>query len=485
MLKSISAASAVFAAAIVAGSALAQASPPAGGAAQAVDTDPCHAPPTPPQPAATDYAGGLSPVGSGLTPAKVPGATTVAPFEAACLYSRNRDTIVVLDATNDDQGLPGAYRAVFAAGGRSLADDVQRTFEAKLREVTGGDMNRPILIYCHHVQCFLSYNVTLRAVQAGYRNVYWMREGIAGWQQYRLPVQPVRFFSGMEPPSQAQLDARLAETQAAARELAMTRLRGQMADCDQSGRYQDGQDYGLHLVQNRTRAEADASFEAGMARQIDYEKMCFGNYRTDAQRAGLTELVTEIDAVIANAPARLRAAYQRGRVEFEKNPVEFMWDDHGKLPAKLRDLLKTASGPLNLQETCGAFDLSVPAINQAALAAFDQRYEARRQCANAWVEDRPNIQGKLGLGEIEFNTTITMLQGIRPYLCSAWNKPNCVPDARWNALAAVATPQNAARMKAAAERAGNRSEQLQREAERMRMAMDATNQAVRAYNASQ
>lgn len=272
--------------------------------------------------------------------------------------------------------------------------------------------------------------------------------------------------------------------EAVVRAEAVTRIRRAMAACDRSGRYSGADDYGVRLVQFPTRAAADAAAERDMASQIESEKFCFTQYRNQARAAGAADLAAEIDALMANAPARLRAAHQRGRIAFEANPVAYMWDDNGKLPGKLRSLLTLVSKPLSLPETCGVFNTAIPPLNNPALTAFNQRYEAHRQCLNAWAADRDNVQGRIGNGAMEFDNAITLLQVIRPYVCSAWARPNCVPDARWNALAAVATPRNAATVKAAGVRAGNRREVSRREGERMQQTMDAVNAAVRAVNAA-
>jgi hypothetical protein len=35
--------------------------------------------------------------------------------------------------------------------------------------------------YCHDTRCYLSYNLVLRAAKLGYRNLYWLRDGIAAY----------------------------------------------------------------------------------------------------------------------------------------------------------------------------------------------------------------------------------------------------------------------------------------------------------------
>lgn len=127
------------------------------------------------------YAGGLSVRAGGLTPATAPGATTVSPREAMCLMEAE-ESLLVVAAMSDESGIQDSYPMPIGGAGGSFDDAVQARYIAELDRLTGNDRNRPILIYCHHIRCFLSYNAALRAAHAGYRRIYWMREGLAGWR---------------------------------------------------------------------------------------------------------------------------------------------------------------------------------------------------------------------------------------------------------------------------------------------------------------
>ena len=56
------------------------------------------------------------------------------------------------------------------------------------------DRGQMIITYCHHSKCWLSYNVALRLVALGYKNVHWLRDGISGWTAERLPLGNVAEF---------------------------------------------------------------------------------------------------------------------------------------------------------------------------------------------------------------------------------------------------------------------------------------------------
>jgi PQQ-dependent catabolism-associated CXXCW motif protein len=61
-------------------------------------------------------------------------------------------------------------------------------FRARLRTLTGGDMTKPIVVYCHHA-CWLSWNAAKRAIADGYRRVIWYPDGIEGWTQAGKPLE--------------------------------------------------------------------------------------------------------------------------------------------------------------------------------------------------------------------------------------------------------------------------------------------------------
>jgi PQQ-dependent catabolism-associated CXXCW motif protein len=54
-------------------------------------------------------------------------------------------------------------------------------FRARLGELSGDDLDKPVLVYCHE-RCWLSWNAARRAIDYGYRKVYWYPEGIEGWR---------------------------------------------------------------------------------------------------------------------------------------------------------------------------------------------------------------------------------------------------------------------------------------------------------------
>ncbi len=79
------------------------------------------------------------------------------------------------------EDIPGSvWLAGMGEGALTAAQDA--TFRARLRALTGGTMNKPIVVYCHHA-CWLSWNAARRAIAYGYTRVAWYPDGVEGWAQ--------------------------------------------------------------------------------------------------------------------------------------------------------------------------------------------------------------------------------------------------------------------------------------------------------------
>ena len=60
-------------------------------------------------------------------------------------------------------------------------------FRARLKELSRGKRDTPLVLYCHP-QCWASWNAAKRAISYGYRKVYWYPDGIEGWEKAGLPT---------------------------------------------------------------------------------------------------------------------------------------------------------------------------------------------------------------------------------------------------------------------------------------------------------
>jgi PQQ-dependent catabolism-associated CXXCW motif protein len=82
--------------------------------------------------------------------------------------------------------LPGALW-IPEAGDGVIAPRVEDYYRGRLAEATHGDVDKPLLVYCHE-RCWLSWNAAKRAMSYGYRRVYWFAEGIEGWTAAGQPT---------------------------------------------------------------------------------------------------------------------------------------------------------------------------------------------------------------------------------------------------------------------------------------------------------
>lgn len=88
------------------------------------------------------------------------------------------------------RSVPGAVW--FPDAGRSDLPEalVQRLLD-RITTLTNRDKSAPIVAFCQP-QCWGSWNMGKRLVQAGYTSVYWFPEGVSGWQEHHdtSPVSP-------------------------------------------------------------------------------------------------------------------------------------------------------------------------------------------------------------------------------------------------------------------------------------------------------
>lgn len=74
----------------------------------------------------------------------------------------------------------------------TFTDEVQKRLEVKLRDLTGGDLTKPIVAMSVNVAAFDGYNLALRIRHAGYTKVYWYRAGREAWEVAEKPEEVVR-----------------------------------------------------------------------------------------------------------------------------------------------------------------------------------------------------------------------------------------------------------------------------------------------------
>lgn len=126
------------------------------------------------------------------TPTAIPGGYVVS-TEGLASAMNSGHQIVLIDVLGSDYSLPSAQIAPGMAQPGSYQDRVQQQVGQWLQQLTNGNPDVPIVIFCSDPQCWLSYNAALRAINAGYQQVYWYRGGLQAWQMAGLPLQPASF----------------------------------------------------------------------------------------------------------------------------------------------------------------------------------------------------------------------------------------------------------------------------------------------------
>ena len=112
----------------------------------------------------TPADGALHSERAGHTPTSAPGATTIRTTELARLLPQTRP--VVID---------------------TVGCEAQDRLRNKLHDLTGGDLNRPIVAVGWNSERFDGRNLALRLVALGYTHVYWYRGGREAWEVAGMP----------------------------------------------------------------------------------------------------------------------------------------------------------------------------------------------------------------------------------------------------------------------------------------------------------
>lgn len=366
----------------------------------------------------SDYPGGISQTFGALTPTTLPGAVTISVREAKCMIDRFPDYVIVVAAMDDETRIPHAIPAGWTS---DPAPGVQAEFAKRFGEALKGDKAHPLIFYCHNIRCFMSYNAALRAVQAGYTSVYWMREGTAGWQKagYAFAPRPPR-------PGEQTLSPKYL---------------GRLETCRKDYATYTAEDWAGMVHQMATEAEQETYFRKAIADDLNMFRICMQNTRR--LDAGGAADVADADKVLAGAAAEVEKAYLAARAEMEANPAKYLtmtWDSHK--PAKLRSDLSILRNGKSLAETCGTFDFSQPPVGPKYNSYITQQNTRRMEystCLEKYREDLTTVGKTFGL-----ESANEWVKATRRFTCARDPKPNCIADGPYNAVAEIATDANVA-----------------------------------------
>jgi rhodanese-related sulfurtransferase len=73
----------------------------------------------------------------------------------------------------------------------TLNDDWQQRLGRLMRQLTNGDVNRPVLVFAFNQNRWHSRNLALRLIALGYKNVLWYRGGWEAWESSEQPRAPL------------------------------------------------------------------------------------------------------------------------------------------------------------------------------------------------------------------------------------------------------------------------------------------------------
>jgi PQQ-dependent catabolism-associated CXXCW motif protein len=121
------------------------------------------------------------------TPNAIPGARVITTEELRQALSTSSPPALIDVRERPQAAIPGAQL------NHALGVDVTRSgtrAATSFLAQAAPDKAAPVVFYCVNWQCWLSYNATLRAVQAGYTSAMWYRGGIAAWFEAELPLEP-------------------------------------------------------------------------------------------------------------------------------------------------------------------------------------------------------------------------------------------------------------------------------------------------------
>jgi adenylate cyclase len=124
---------------------------------------------------------------AGFTPKDAAGARTIRTPELSRLLAEARP--IVIDTVSYTWGLsiPRAVGLRFAGLGGSFTDAAQDRLRSKMRELTAGDLDKPIVAVGWNSERFDGRNLALRLVALGFTSVYWYRGGREAWEVNSLP----------------------------------------------------------------------------------------------------------------------------------------------------------------------------------------------------------------------------------------------------------------------------------------------------------
>lgn len=138
-------------------------------------------------------------------PATLKGARVITSDEAADLWNKNGGVFIdVYPQAPKPPNLPAGtfwrdpvHRSIEGAqwlpnvGYGALSPEMDAYFRGGLERLSGGKHEAPLIFFCLK-DCWMSWNAAKRALEIGYTNVMWFRDGTDGWQELGYPLVEVK-----------------------------------------------------------------------------------------------------------------------------------------------------------------------------------------------------------------------------------------------------------------------------------------------------
>jgi hypothetical protein len=124
---------------------------------------------------------------AGRTPTEAPGARTIRTAELVTFLADARPLVIETASNSWGRSIPGAVGLRFSGLGGDFADEAQDRLRRKMIELTGGDLNRPVVAVGWNSEHFDGRNLALRLAALGYTRLYWYRGGREAWEVAEQP----------------------------------------------------------------------------------------------------------------------------------------------------------------------------------------------------------------------------------------------------------------------------------------------------------
>lgn len=121
-------------------------------------------------------------------PMSIPGGTYVTEAKGKELFDKG--TLFVdarVAAEYADEHVKGAINVVY----KETHPKESKTAPTDSFDLTKlpADKAKPMVFYCNGSPCWKGYKAAAAAIKAGYKHVYWMREGMPGWKAKGYPTE--------------------------------------------------------------------------------------------------------------------------------------------------------------------------------------------------------------------------------------------------------------------------------------------------------